>query len=84
MVLALIFVKNLKKLSNFRDSLEDGDHELRETHKGNESLKQCYELNKEIQQIIERKQGKIMLEKEIYHERYFFFINLFLFPFYLF
>jgi len=41
-------------------------------HQENESLKQLYELNKEIKQIMEKKQGKVMMEKEIYHETYFF------------
>jgi hypothetical protein len=56
-----------------RESSEDIEIENVELpHQENESLKQLYELNKEIKQIMEKKQGKVMMEKEIYHETYFF------------
>lgn len=56
----------------FRDSFAELEEEQFDTTKRKDSSKGFDEINREITDIMKKNMGKVMVEKEIYHETYFF------------
>ena len=55
----------------FRDSFTEIEEQF-DTTRRKDSSKGFDEINREITEIMRKNMGKVMVEKEIYHETYFF------------